>query len=72
MLALPEFGTGGLQTPSSTPSASGSGAGGDLVQRVSYDISMKVLRVRVAESVVDVAGVFFFFFFLSHKTPHAA
>ena len=52
-LAVPRFGAGGLRTPSPTPSASGSVAGGGVASAVSRHDAAKVPRLRVAESVVD-------------------
>ena len=54
-LAVPRFGTGGLRTPSLTPSALGFVAGGGVAGAVSRHDAAKVLRLGVAESVADEA-----------------
>ena len=50
-LVVPWFGAGGLGTPSPTPSASGSVAGGGVAGAVSRHDATKVPRLGVAESV---------------------
>ena len=54
-LAVPRFGAGGLRTPSLTPSASGSMAGGGVAGVVSRHDAAKVPRLSVAASVADEA-----------------
>ena len=59
-LVVPSFGAGGLRTPSTTPSASGSVDGAAVVELaggMSYDVPVKFPRVGVAESVADVAAL---------------
>ena len=54
-LAVPRFGAGRLGTPSPTPSASGSVAGGGVAGAVLRHDAAKVPRLGVAESVADEA-----------------
>ena len=52
---MPRFGAGDLRTPSLTPSASGSMAGGSLASTVSRHDTAKVPRLGVAASMADEA-----------------
>ena len=54
-LAVPRFGAGGQRTPSPTPSASGSVAGGGVAGAVSWHDAAKVPRLGVVASVADEA-----------------
>ena len=54
-LAVPWFCASGWRTPSPSPSASGSVAGGGVAGAVSRHDADKVPRLRVAESVADEA-----------------
>ena len=49
VFVVPSFGAGGMRTPSTTPSASGSVAGAELAFGLSYDVPVKVPRVSVAD-----------------------